>query len=103
MKVAKWLLVLVLAVGAGACTGGGKEWAGDPQLVHQLKLKMTPEDVRRVLGEPSNVTDADMLGQEQEVWVYNGNEPISLVFQNGKLMIATLGSTTIFQAGPGDV
>ncbi|WP_166208731.1 outer membrane protein assembly factor BamE [Cognatiluteimonas telluris] len=103
MKLGNWLVTLVLALAMVACSAGGKPWTGDPQLVHKLQLKMSEAEVRDLLGEPSQTQDMDMLGVKQQMWNYNGSQRVMLLFQNGKLVNASLGGTTVLEAGVGDI
>ena len=103
MKLKSWIAMFILIIGLAACSAGGKQWAGDPQLVHKLQLKMSEADVRGILGEPSKITNMDMLGQKQDMWRYEGSERVTVLFQNGKLVNASLGRTTIIEAGASDI
>lgn len=86
-----------------ACSAGGNEWSGDPQLVHKLQFKMSETDVRGILGEPSEIDEQELLGQKMVTWQYHGKERVGVVFQNGKLVGTTLGFKTVLQAGASDL
>jgi hypothetical protein len=103
MKSKNWTMALGLAIAMAACSAGGKPWTGDPQLVHKLQLKMPEADVRALLGEPSETKAMDMLGVKQDLWYYNGTQRVMLLFQNGKLVNANLGGTTVLEAGVSDI
>lgn len=103
MKFVHQIFALFLVVAISACSAGGNKWEGDPQLVYKLELKMSEADVRNVMGEPSSITNADMLGQKQEIWIYNGSKRVSLVLQNGKLVNADLGMHNVLEAGAADI
>ena len=100
MKLKLACLALLLAVGLVACA---KEWPGDPQLVHQLKVNMGEAEVKALMGEPSLVQKMEVMGIVTETWLYNGKQQVGLVVQNGKLMSAQLDGKMIFQASVQDL
>ena len=101
MKLWHGMSVMVLALALAAC--GGKAWSGDPQLVHKLDIKMTEAQVRAVLGEPSDITSMEVSGLKQDVWIYNGSERVGVVFQNDKLVAATLAGRTVMEASVNEI
>ena len=96
------MLALVLATTIAACSGG-KSWSGDPQLVNRLQIKMSEEQVRSLLGEPSDITSMEVLGVKQDVWIYKGSEHVGVVFQDDKLVAATLAGRTVIEASVGEL
>lgn len=103
MKLRILIAAVLMSLTMLACSAGGNEWSGDPQLVYKLQLKMTEADVRGILGEPSEVEAQEMLGQQMVIWQYHGKERVGVVFQNGKLVGSNLGFKTVLQAGAADL
>ena len=100
MKLKIAFLAVLLSLGLAACA---KEWKGDPQLVHQLKLTMPEAEVKALMGEPSLVNRMEVMGIVTETWVYNGKQQVGLVVQDGKLVSAQLDGKMIFQASVQDI
>ena len=100
MNIKVACLALLLALSLVACA---KKWDGDPQLVHKLAVNMSDVDVKKVLGEPSDVTKLEVMGIVTETWLYNGSQQIGLVVQDGKLVSAQLDGKLLFEAEVGDL
>jgi hypothetical protein len=102
MSLRKLVVTLFLGMVLLGCSASA-DWNGDPQLVHKLQLKMTEADVKAVLGEPSEVSEQEIFGQQMIVWQYYGTERVGVVFQNGKLVATNLGVRSVLQAGINDL
>ena len=102
MKLRFAFLSLLLALGLVACAGK-PAWSGDPELARKLTLKMPEAEVRKLLGEPTDVLNMDLPGIKTSAWVYKGSKEIRLVIQDGKLMIAELGNEKLFEASVSDL
>jgi len=91
---------LVFLLGLGACAAQ-QDWRGDPQLAHQLSAHMAKDELKRLLGEPSDVMQMRVMGSSMETWTYNGRQKIRLSLQDGRLIGAQLDGRAVVDAkGP---
>jgi len=90
----KTLFALVAFALLAACSQQAK-WTGDPQLVYKLTSKMPAAEVKKLLGEPSRITEMPLPGVKTESWVYNGSQKLLLIVQGDKLVHAEIDSKTV--------
>jgi hypothetical protein len=102
MKLKIVLLSLLFVLGLGACAGKAS-WTGNPELARKLTLKMPEADVRKLLGEPTDVLNMDLPGIKTSAWIYKGSKEVRLVVQDGKLVAAELGNEKLFEASISDL
>ena len=93
---------LLVALGLVACAAR-PAWSGDPELARKLSLKMPEAEVRKLMGEPTDVLNMDLPGVKTSAWIYKGSKDVRLVIQDGKLMIAQVGNEKLFEASISDL
>lgn len=98
----EFVLAGLLAAALAACSNG-PEWSGDPQLARKLTMKMPEAEVRKLLGEPSTVRSMEVAGIKTDTWIYNSKEPVQLIVQDGKLIVAYIGTEKLFEATVADL
>lgn len=102
MKLKIVLLPVLLALLLGACAQK-KAWTGDPQLVYKLTMKMPEDDVRKILGEPSDTMELKLPGVKTVAWIYNGKEQVRVILQDGKLVGAEIGYKKVLEASASEI
>lgn len=86
MRFLKVVVILVCIFGLGACATPAKK-------IKNIRLGMTPDDVKKHMGEPYTVRAAKVFsdGQTTEVWEYLSGFSLTpkdywIFFENGKVV-----------------
>ena len=81
-RIARFLLLLVLVIALGACSGKRITKAN----VDEVTEGMSKKQVESILGSPSSIDNKDFIVMKKTTYVYRqGKETVTIVFKDDKV------------------